>query len=62
MSRKHMSVFEVYNRNGEDITVTEDYAITDSGELLKKNEKGLWLPVPEKGELLLRYNGRLWRW
>ena len=49
MSRKHMSVFEVYNRNGEDITVTEDYAITDSGELLKKNEKGLWLPVPEKG-------------
>lgn len=48
--------FEVYYKeNGK--RSFDDYARTDSGELLKKDAHGNWLSVPKRGELLIKQDG-----
>ena len=46
MSRKNLWGFEVLDEKTWE-RVDGDYAMTDMGELLKKNAKGVWLPVAE---------------
>ena len=50
MSRKSLWTFEVKDIQANEI-LDADFAITDTGELLKKNAKGVWIPVPETGDL-----------
>lgn len=43
--------FAVYDKDGEE--KEEEYAMTDTGELLKKNARGVWITVPDRDELVV---------
>lgn len=62
--KKRICGFSIYDvrTGGEDLTLSGDYSWRDTGELVKKNQKGAYLPVPAEGYLLVIMNGYSWRW
>lgn len=48
--------FSVYN-NETGYPSQDIYAMTEFGELLRKDSKGNWLAVPKRGEYVVQYGG-----
>lgn len=54
MSRKSLFVFDVLDAKTME-PINYDFAITDTGELMKKNAKGIWIPVPDTGDMIISF-------